>query len=508
MGLKLFQFGYNKQLKGIDEPRGAQKLTTFVPPEQDGSITIDQTYTGAGAAAYGYSLDFGTAKGKSDARYLIAQYRRVALRPDASEAIDDICDEAIVYDPNEAIIEIVVDEENETIVKAITEEFNTLVDITNFKVKGWEKFKRWYVDGRMYHHIIVDENKPKEGIKDVKYIDSKRIKKIREILREPNTQMIKEMREYFVFSDDYDYYIKGFKIEKEAISYVTSGLLDEDERNIVSYLHKAIRYSNMLNMLEDAVVIYRITRAPERRVFYVDVGNLPKSRAEEYMKNIMNKYRNKITYDSSTGQVKTEDDQLNMQEDFWLPRKDGGRGTEVDILQGGSGLDLDDLLFIQKKLYKSLNVPVSRIESETPFSSGRSTEISRDEVKFHKFIERLRNQFNNFFYDLLKVQLVLKGIIKNEDWVEFKRKISFQYNSDSHFQELLDAEVLTDRINVLKEMGIEAPVGKYISHEWVRKHVMRQSDEAMKEEDKLIKEEQKNKILNPPPEEGENGFGG
>lgn len=505
MGLSLFKFGQHKALKDIDLPKGAERLNTFVPPEHDGSVTIDQTYTGGGAGYYGHSLDF---HGNSDQKHLIQQYRKVAARPDTAEAIDDICDEAIVYDDTKAVVSVDIDEENETIVKAITEEFNNLLDITNFKNKGWTKFRKWYVDGKMYHHIIIDEKRPKEGIKDVKYIDTRKIKKVREILRDPHEQTIQEIKEYFIFSEEFDYYIKGFKIDKEAISYVTSGFLDENDSSVISYLHKAIRYSNMLTMLEDAVVIYRITRAPERRVFYVDVGNLPKSRAEEYMKNIMGKYRNKVTYDSSTGEVQTEDDQLTMQEDFWLPRKDGGKGTEIDTLQGGTGLDLDDLLFIQKKLYKSLNVPISRIESETPFSSGRSTEISRDEVKFHKFVNRLRNQFSNFFYDLLKVQLVLKGIIKNSDWLEYKRKIRFVFNTDSHFDELLDAEVLTDRMTLLKEMGIENPIGKYISHDWIRKNVLKQTDEEIKEEDKLIKEEENNTQLNPKEEEVGSPFGG
>lgn len=498
---KVFNFKYNNAIRDID-PIVNNKFKNFIPTEQDGSHIIDTSHMGADFGFNSYSMSFtGTSSNVDAEKQAITQYRRVSSRADAAKAIDDVCDEAIVYNPDEKIVEVQVKNQSDIMKNSIIAEFDDLINIIDFKNKGWKKFRNWYVDGKQYHHIVVDENNPEQGIKEIRYIDPRKIKKIRKIVKHPQTQEILSENEYFIFSEDYSHYSKGFIIEKEAISYVHSGEFDADGTRIVSYLEKAVKYSNMLSMLEDAVVIYRITRAPERRVFYVDVGDLPKSRAEEYMKKIMNSYRNKVTYDSATGTIKTKDNQMNMQEDFWLPRKDGGRGTEVDTLQGGTGLDLDDLYFLQKKLYEALNVPASRMENDTPFNTGRSTEISRDEVKFHKFITRLRNQYNPFFYDLLKVQLILKGVINPSDWHTIKKDISFKYYSDSHFEELLTAEIWLERAELMDIFGIKNPIGKYMSHKKAQNVFFKMSDDEIKAERKQIELEKSDKILYPEEEE-------
>ena len=333
----------------------------------------------------------------------------------------------------------------------------------------------------MYYHKIVDANSPKKGLQGLRSIDPQKIRKIREIEKEKNknqVEVVKGIEEYYIFNDE------GFdksgnntgqtiKIHPDAVCHVTSGLLDYNKTMVVGYMHKAMKVVNQLRMLEDALVIYRISRAPERRIFYIDVGNLPKARAEQYLKEVQTSYRNKLVYNADTGEIKDDRKHMNMLEDFWLPRREGGRGTEITTLPGGQNLgEIEDILYFQKKLYKSLNVPISRLETETAFAIGRATEISRDEVKFSRFIDRLRLKFSRLFDDLLKTQLLLKNLITEDDWKNMKEYISYDFQKDGHFVELKEAELLRERVSTLEQL--DQFVGKYYSEAWIRKNVLRQ----------------------------------
>tara|TARA_B110000503_G_scaffold103382_1_gene154394 strand:- start:486 stop:1724 length:1239 start_codon:yes stop_codon:yes gene_type:complete len=350
-------------------------------------------------------------------------------------------------------------------------------------------FKRWYIDGRMYHHLVVDEKNLKSGIQEIRPIDATKIRKVKQIekTKDPltGTSLIKKVEEFFIFQDKPGVAQTGVKLSVDSVSYVTSGLLDENRKRVVSHLHKALKPVNQLRMMEDSLVIYRLARAPERRIFYIDVGNLPKGKAEEYMKNIMARYRNKLVYDANTGAIKDDRKHMSMLEDFWLPRREGGRGTEITTLAGGDNLgQIEDVIFFQKKLFRSLNVPVARLEQETQFSLGRSTEISRDEVKFQKFIDRIRARFSHIFYNILKKQLLIKQIITEEDWEEWKSDIVVDYVRDNHFTELQEAEMLRDRLASLDQMG--QYIGQYFSKEWVMKNVLQFDDDDIKQMKKEI----------------------
>jgi len=365
-----------------------------------------------------------------------------------------------------------------------------MLDFTSY---GNDIFRKWYVDGRLPYHVMIDNKNPKAGIKELRYIDPLKLRKVKEIETETDqktgAEIIKKQKEYFLFQDDkMGQSNEGLKIHPDAIIYATSGMLDPSRRRILSYLHKAIKPVNQLRMMEDSLVIYRISRAPERRIFYIDVGNLPKGKAEEYLTNIMNKYRNKMVYDASTGAIKDDRKHMSMLEDFFLPRREGGRGTEISTLPGGENLgQIDDIIYFQKKLYRSLNVPMARLEQESTFSLGRSTEITRDEVKFKKFIDRLRKRFSDVFLQTLKTQLLLKGIITKEDWSKFRQDIVFDYIEDNYFSELKESEMYRERFEMISVL--EDYVGKYVSDEWIRKKILRQSDIEIKEQDKQINAE-------------------
>jgi hypothetical protein len=477
-------FGF--ELKRKEQDKADAKKKSFVAPlEDDGS-----SYVQASGGHFGQyvDLDGGQAANEADQ---IRRYRETASQPECDAAIEDIINEAIVSDSSSAPVDLITDDldQPDNIKKLIREEFESIIELLQFNHYGHEIFRRWYVDGRLFYHLIVDEKSPKKGILEVRPIDPTKIRKVKEIEKEKDpatgAEVVTKVDEYYLYQDTA--LVKsnqGVKISKDAIQYTTSGLLDPSRTKVLSYLQKAIKPVNQLRMMEDSLVIYRLSRAPERRIFYIDVGNLPKGKAEEYLKNIMNSYRNKLVYDANTGEVKDDRKHMSMLEDFWLPRREGGRGTEITTLPGGENLgQIDDIIYFQKKLYKSLNVPVNRLDQESQFSLGRSTEISRDEVKFQKFVNRLRKKFSWLFLDLLKMQLVLKGIITEADWRVMKEQIVVDYIRDSHFSELKEAEVMRERLGMLTEL--DQYVGTYFSVEWVRKNVLMQSDEdieAMKEQ--------------------------
>ena len=478
-------FGFEIKRTGSKKPDSI----SFVPDtEADGAGVIS---TGGHFGAY-LDLDGDKAKNEID---LIIKYRDIAAQPECDAAIEDIINESIVADYEKSPCNIVLDklEISNAIKDAIRDEFDTVLTLINFNSYSHDIFRKWYIDGRLPYHVIINNANPKAGIKELRYIDPIKLRKVKEIQEEtdPNTgaKLIVKTDEYFIFQDDkLTTHGQGVKIHPDSILYCTSGMLDPSRKRILSYLHKAIKSVNQLRMMEDSLVIYRISRAPERRIFYIDVGNLPKGKAEEYLRNIMNQYRNKLVYDASTGDLKDEKKHMSMLEDFFLPRREGGRGTEISTLPGGDNLgQIDDIIYFQKKLYRSLNVPINRLEQESQFSLGRATEISRDEVKFKKFIDRLRKRFSDIFLQALKTQLLLKEIITIQDWNDWKEKIVFDFIEDNYFSELKEAEMLRERYEMLA--SLDEYVGKYISNAWIRKQVLRQSDEEIAELDRQIDKE-------------------
>ena len=479
-------FGFEINRKGKEPLR-----PSFVPKtEEDGAGVIQA------GGHFGAFIDMEGDKAKTDID-LIMKYRDISSQPECDAAIEDIINEAIVGDTNEAPVNLILDdlEISDKIKKGMQEEFDTILKLLNFHSNGHEIFRKWYVDGRLPYHIIIDTEKPALGIKQLNYIDPAKLKKVKEVEHDvdPTTgaKVISKVDEYFVYQDErLNVADQGIKIYPDAIAFCTSGQMDPSRKRILSYLHKALKPVNQLRMMEDSVVIYRISRAPERRIFYIDVGNLPKGKAEEYLRGIMNQYRNKLVYDAKTGDIKDDRKHMSMLEDFFLPRREGGRGTEITTLPGGENLgQIDDILYFQKKLYKSLNVPVNRLEQEAQFTLGRSTEISRDEVKFKKFIDRLRKRFGDLFMQLLKTQLLLKGIITNDDWTGWKEKIGFDFIEDNYFSELKQNEMVRERFDLLS--SVQDHVGKYLSHEWVAKNVLRMSEEDMKDMEAQIEAETK-----------------
>ena len=481
-------FGF--EIKRKEQETEDKKKQSFVAPlEDDGS-----NYIQAGGY-FGQYVDMSGTDGAKSEADLIRRYRDIAQHPECDAAIEDIVNESIVSDYTSAPIELLTDElkQPNNVKKLIREEFENIVSLLQFNHYGHETFRKWYVDGRLFYHIIIDENNPKKGILELRPVDPTRIRKVKEIdsQKDPKTgaDIIKSIDEYYLYQDSsMSKSNQGLKISKDAIQYTTSGLLDSSRKKVLSYLHKAIKPVNQLRMMEDSLVIYRLSRAPERRIFYIDVGNLPKGKSEEYLRGIMNQYRNKLVYDASTGEIKDDRKHMSMLEDFWLPRREGGRGTEISTLPGGENLgQIDDIIYFQKKLYKSLNVPVNRLEQEAQFSLGRATEISRDEVKFQKFINRLRKKFSWLFLDLLKTQLLLKGIITEADWNDIKENIAVDYIKDSHFAELKDAEILRERLELLAQL--DEYVGNYFSKDWVRKNILMQNDDEIELMDKQIEDE-------------------
>ncbi len=476
-----------------------EMLPSIVPPvDEDGA-----GYVTATGAHYGTYVDIEGEKKIKDEAQLIRQYRAVAHHPEVDGAIEDITGEAISSGENEKNVTLVLDKVDglsDSVKKQILDEFNNVYGMLNFKEMGHDMFKRWYIDGRMYHHLVVDEANPKQGIQEVRPIDASKIRKVKQIKKkkDPKTgvALVENVDEFYIYQEKAGQSNSGVKITTDAISYVTSGLLDEHRRKVISHLHKALKPINQLRMMEDSLVIYRLARAPERRIFYIDVGNLPKGKSEEYMKNIMTKYRNKLVYDANTGAIRDDRKHMSMLEDFWLPRREGGRGTEISTLPGGENLgQIDDIVYFQKRLYKSLNVPVGRLEQENQFSLGRSTEISRDELKFQKFIDRLRSRFNYLFYNILKKQLILKGLITVEDWDNWKNDIIVDYMKDNHFTELRNAELQRERLQTLDQM--QQYVGEFFSKEWIMKNVLQMDDEDMKNMKDQIDQEMKDGEIGP-----------
>ena len=476
---ELFGFSINRSKK---DTGGEQVFTT--PTPNDGAIDV------AGGGFFGQILDTdGREKTELD---LIRRYRDIAQQPECDSAIEDIINEAITSDQVSQSVTLRTDRlpYSEKIKREMRKEFNKILSLLEFEHKGHDILRRWYVDGRIFYHKVIDSKNPRKGIVDLRYIDCTKIKKARQIKKDKDAktgvEMIKKIDEYYIynekglFSAGYGGANQGLKIAADAIAYCPSGVIDQNGGKVLSYLHKAIKPVNQLRMIEDALVIYRISRAPERRIFYIDVGNLPKVKAEQYLKDVMNRYRNKLVYDASTGEIRDDRNHMSMLEDFWLPRREGGRGTEITTLAGGSNLgEIDDIEYFRQKLYRSLNVPISRLEAENSFSLGRANEITRDELKFTKFIQKIRKKFTPLFTDLLKTQLLLKGIISLEDWDTMKEHIQYDFLKDGHFAELKEAELLNDRIQTLD--SIQSYIGTFFSKEYVLKHVLRMNDTEVDE---------------------------
>ena len=508
-------FGYE-----IKRKKESDKAKSFVAPsDEEGTLDI-----AGGAGFFGQYLSYDkAARNEYD---LIRKYRTTAENPECDQAIEDIINEAIIADELDLSVKLNLDwvPLSMGIKKKMVEEFNEILTLLQWKKKGHDIFRRWYVDGRIFYHKLIDESSKRKGITEVRYIDPKFIKKVREVnkVKQPNQPaLVKQVKEWFLYNETGVYPVmgtstsgqggEGIRISPDAIVYVTSGIYNATTNQVYGHLQKAIKPTNQLRMIEDSVVIYRISRAPERRIFYIDVGNLPKPKAEAYLKDVMTRYRNKLVYDASTGEVKDDRNQMSMLEDFWLPRREGGRGTEITTLGGGQNLgELEDVKYFQKKLYKSLNIPISRLEDAGGgFNLGRSTEITRDEIKFSKFIQRLRKKFGELFQDLLKTQMILKGIITDEDWTTIKEYIIYDFQDDNHFQELKDMEILKERIEALN--NVNEFVGTYYSVEYIRRYILRQSDTEIEEIDKQIEDEKKKGVMGddagtPPGEPNQGGF--
>lgn len=495
-------FGYTlKKIKDKEEETNSKNSApSFVPPAD----SIDGGYSIDAGGHFGQIFDVSGQNYKNEID-LILRYRDISLLPEIDAAIEDIVAEAVVSDEDSAPVELITEDIDlpENVKKKIREEFENVVEMLNFNWYGHDIFRRWYIDGRLYYHKIIDINNPQNGLLEIRPIDPTRIRRVKENIKQkdPSTgaETVVDVKEYFIYTPNrlgnssIGGVDTGIKITKEAITFVSSGILDPTRTMVIGPLHKSLKTANQLSMLEDSLVVYRLARAPERRIFYIDVGNLPKGKAEEYVNGIMSRYRNKMTYDASTGQLKDDKRHLSMLEDFWLPRREGGRGTEITTLPGGENLgQIDDLLYFMKKLYKSMGVPSSRLNSEDApmVSIGKSGEITRDELKYQKMIARLRKKFSALFMDLLEDQVVLKKILTKEEWDEVSQDINVDFAKDSYFSELAEAEILRERLLTLRE--IEEYVGTYFSREWIRKNVLRQSDEDISIIDKQIDKEPKN----------------
>ena len=484
------------ELREIDvEKRSAP---SFVAPTiDDGTPVIQQTPGGfISGGAYGSYVDMeGGIKNEIS---LIRRYRETSLVPECDAAIEDIVNECVVSDTEDRVVSIDLRETDlsDSIQKKIHDEFRHILSLMKFNQNSHEIFRKWYVDGRIYFHKVVDSKQPQKGMVDIRNVDPLKIKKVRNVEKDKDrkgVEKIKKVEEFYVFND------KGFdkssategttlKIAPEAVSYTTSGMLDYNKNVVIGYLHKALKTANQLAMMEDALVIYRISRAPERRIFYIDVGNLPKAKAEQYLADVMNKYRNKLVYNADTGEIKDDRRHMSMLEDYWLPRREGGRGTEISTLPGGQNLgDVEDIEYFKKKLYRSLNVPHSRMESDNGFNMGRASEISRDELKFNKFTKRLQMKFARCFTDLLRTQLVLKNIVSSEEFDKIKDFIHYDFATDNHFTELKEGEIMRERLDLLGQMS--EYVGKYYSNEYIRKAVLRQTDADIEKMDSQIEAE-------------------
>jgi len=502
---KLFGFS-------IEDNKKPTSVVSPVPPSNEDGVDY---YIQSGF--YGQYVDIeGVYRTEYD---LIRRYREMALHPECDGAIEDVVNEAIVSDLYDSPVEIELSNVNasDKLKEAIRKEFRYIKEIMDFDKKCHEIFRNWYIDGRLFYLKIIDVKKPQDGIQEIRYIDPMKMKYVRQEKKNdknilaPRSQnnineSYPEIEEYFVYTPSPSWPSgtisggkgqKTLKIAKDSVTYCTSGLVDRNKGTVLSYLHKAIKALNQLRMIEDSLVIYRLSRAPERRIFYIDVGNLPKVKAEQYLKDVMMRYRNKLVYDANTGEVRDDRKFMSMMEDFWLPRREGGRGTEITTLPGGQNLgELSDIEYFQKKLYRALGVPESRIASDGGFNLGRSSEILRDELKFAKFVGRLRKRFANLFNDMLKTQLILKNIITPKDWEEISDHIQYDFLYDNQFAELKESELLNERLGTLA--SIEPYIGKYYSSEWVRKKVLRQTDSEIIEIDQQIEKEIKDGIIPDP----------
>ena len=491
-------FGFEIKRKNEENKR----VQSFAEPQKDdGAVNVTAT---GGAVSSFIDLE-GTAKSEAE---LVQKYRTMLQQPEVQMAVDDIINETINITFDKAPVECVTDDVDlpDNIKKRIREEFDNILKLLDFSNIGYDIMQKWYVDGRLNYHVMIDEGNPKKGIQELRYVDPRKLRKIREFKKEKvnannNAGFIKKIKnEYYIYNDKgfqntagnvgqgYDVNntnATGLRIAKDSIVNCNSGVLNENNTLVLSHLHKAIKPLNQLRMMEDAVVIYRISRAPERRVFYIDVGNLPKMKAEQYLRDMMTKHKNRLVYDMSTGDVKDDRRHMSMTDDFWLPRREGGRGTEITTLPGGQNLgEMEDVLYFQKRLYKALNVPVSRLESEAGFSLGRASEISRDEIKFGKFVRRLRARFSILFDKCLEKQLILKGIIAPEEWAQIQATLRYDFMMDNHFEELKESEILQNRLQILRD--IDEYNGTYFSKEWVRKNVLYMNEDDIKEIDDQI----------------------
>ena len=496
------------------DPKSPSVVSPVPPSNEDG---VDHYLT---SGFFGSFVDIeGVYRTEFD---LLRRYREMSLHPEVDSAIEDIVNEAIVSDSDDSPVKIELSNLNASdgIKKKIRQEFKTILDLLDFDKKCHEIYRNWYIDGKLYYHKVIDLKKPHEGIKELRYIDAMKMRYVRKTKKadnknpglmvrknneDPMDAVFPEIEEYFIYTPKIGQPSpnpsamdsKGVKIAKDAITYCTSGLVDRNKGTTLSYLHKAIKSLNQLRMIEDSLVIYRLSRAPERRIFYIDVGNLPKQKAEQYLRDVMMRYRNKLVYDAGTGEIRDDKKYMSMLEDFWLPRREGGRGTEISTLPGGQNLgEITDIDYFKKKLYQSLNVPPSRMDGDSGFNLGRSSEILRDELKFTKFVGRLRKRFSNMFNDMLKTQLILKNIVTPEDWEMMSEHIQYDFLYDNHFSELKETELMTERLNMVATA--EPYIGKYYSQDYVRRKILRQTDEEIVEQDALIEKEIKAGIIPDP----------
>jgi hypothetical protein len=478
-------FGF--EIKRKEEPKDIGAVVT--PISDDGSTVVSTSAT----SYYGMVMDLDTiVKNEND---LIRRYRETAMYADCDAAIEDIVNESIIAESDDQAVKIDLDKVklSESIKNKIRAEFDEVLRLYDFDDKGHDIFRQWYIDGRSYYNVLLDPKNPKAGIQELRYVDPRKIRKIKNVEKKRNERgvdIVVKNEEYYLYNDKgiSEATVQGVKLSVDSIVYCPSGLMDQNSGMMLSYLHKAIKPVNQLKMIEDAVVIYRISRAPERRVFYVDVGNLPKLKAEQYVNDIMNKFRNKIVYDATTGETRDDRRHLSMMEDFWMPRREGGKGTEITTLPGGQNLgDIEDIRYFQRKLYQALNVPMSRLESSTGFALGRSTEITRDEIKFNKFIQRLRKKFAALFNGALRVQLIAKNIITPDDWEMLEQSIQYDFQQDNNFAELKDNELMLQRLAALQQ--VEPYIGRFYSSTWIRKNILRQTDEEMDIMDKEMEED-------------------
>ena len=508
-------FGF--EIRRVTDPIEVQEKQPAFAPEikDDGAVVV------AAGGAYGTYIDLqGAARTEAE---LVTKYREMAMHPEVERAVDDILNEAIIVEEKEKIVQINLDDTklSTNIKKKITEEFENILTLLDFNKSAFDIFRRWYVDGRMYYHVIIDITQPGDGIKEMRYIDPRKLRKIREVKRKRDSKsqvtQTQTVQEYFIYNEKgfqnkageigTATAVQGLKISSDSIVHITSGVLDPMNSVVLSHLHKAIKPLNQLRALEDATVIYRISRAPERRIFYIDVGNLPKMKAEQYLRDMMTRHKNKVVYDASTGEIRDDRKFMTMLEDYWLPRRDGSRGTEITTLPAGQNLGkLEDVEYFQKKLYESLNVPVTRLEQDGSFIFGQGQEISRDEIKFTKFIDRVRMRFNHLFLDSLRRQLILKNVITDDDWNLFETHIKFDYTKDNYFEQQKQSSVMTDRVNLV--LQLQPLIGKYYSNEWVRKHILQQSDEEIEEMDEQNMAEQENPMYQSAADVGGNPVAG